>query len=213
MSERIASARHREAGFTLLEATLALAFLLPVLVGIVQMTSGISRTVEVNATSSQTQGMLQRAFQGLSRFVQAAKMSTLRMQAVQDDVDLALATSVGEWIDPTDDVWRPGLQFLSASGLLSMNASLNTSTRQVVFTRDGGELANLVDDDSDGLIDEGEITLLHEGTRVAVLRDVEICEFALEGRVLNVRIAVAQRMSDGRVERARMERAIYLRNN
>lgn len=207
------TSRRPDAGFTLVEAVLALTFLMPVLLGIVQLTGGLSRTVTTNAAAAQTQGLLQRAFQGLSKFTQAAKLSTLRMQAVQEDIDMARATTLGEWIDPTEGVWRPGVQFVSASGLRSMNAMLNTSTRQVVFTRDGGEFLNSLDDDGDGLVDEGEIVLLHEGSRVAVLRDVESCEFNLSGRLLELRIAVAQRLSDGRIERARMERAIYLRNN
>ena len=50
-----------------------------------------------------------------------------------------------------------------------MNARLNTALRQVAFTLDSGELANLVDDDSDGLVDEGQIKLLHEGREVAIV--------------------------------------------
>jgi hypothetical protein len=144
---------------------------------------------------------------------QTAKMSTLRMAAVQDDVTAGAASYVGEWIDPSELVWRPGVEFLSASGLLSMNARLSSATRRVVFTLDPGEVANGSDDDGDGLIDQGTITLLHETVEVAVVRDVELCEFELDGRLLRMRIAIARRAGDGRIDRARMERAVYLRNN
>lgn len=202
-----------ERGMSLLEALLAMTFLLPVLGGVVSLTAGLTRAVDTQSTSTQAQALMQRSFQVLSTFIQSAKMSTLRMQAVADDVTGSIATYVGEWIGPTELVWRPGVEFLSASGLLSMNARLNTSTRRVVFTRDGNELANGNDDDGDGLVDEGRITLLHDATEVAVVRNVEQCDFELDGRLLRMRVTVARRAGDGRIERAHMERSIYLRNN
>lgn len=206
-------ARSTQAGFTLIETLVAMAFLLPMLLGAVQLTQVIGRSVDTNATSTQSQAHLQRTLRTITEFVQTSKLSTLRMQATQADVDLGLATSIGEWIGATELVWRPGIQFLSASGLLSMNARLNTSTRHVLFTMEAGESANLVDDDGDGLVDEGQITLLHEGTEVAVVNRVEHCSFMLEGRVLHARIGVARRAGDGRIDRAILERSIYLRNN
>jgi len=205
--------RESECGLSMLETVLAFTFLLPVLGGIVGMTAGLTRAVDTQATSTQSQALLQRSFQTISTFVQSAKMSTLRMQAVTADVAGGLATSVGEWIGPTELVWRPGVEFLSATGLLSMNARLSTSTRRIVFTMDLTETANGTDDDGDGLVDEGRVTLLHEGTEVAVVRNVEVCEFELEGRLLRMRVAIARRAGDGRVDRARLERSIYLRNN
>lgn len=203
----------RERGLTLIEAVFALTFLLPILGGVISLTVGLTRAVDTNNTSTQVQALAQRAFQVMSTFVQSAKMSTLRTQAVAADVGSGAATFVGEWIGPTDLVWRPGIEFLSAAGLLSMNARLSTSTRRVVFTREPGELANGSDDDGDGLIDEGSITLLHEATEVAVVRNVEQCEFELDGRLLCMRMTVARRAGDGRIERAHLERSIYLRNN
>ncbi len=210
---RAIDTRADQAGFTLIESTLALVFLLPVLLGAVQLTRIIGRTVDTNATSTQTQANLQRTLRTITEFVQTTKMSTLRMQAVASDVNSGAATFVGEWIDPTDLVWRPGIQFLSASGLLSMNARLNTSTRRVVFNLEISESANLIDDDGDGLVDEGQITLLHEGNEVAVVNNVEFCSFMLEGRVLHTRVGIARRAGDRRIDRAVLERSIYLRNN
>lgn len=202
-----------EAGFTLVEVALAMAFLMPVLLGAVQLTQIIGRSVGTNATSSQSQGQLQRAFQLLSDFVQTSKMSTLRMQAVASDVALGYATAIGEWIDPTELVWRPGIQFLSATGELSINARLSTSMRRVMFGLERGELDNDRDDDGDGLVDEGFISLLHEGMQVAIVQHVEHCNFMLEGRLLHMRIGVARRAGDSRIDHAVLQRSIYLRNN
>ncbi|MEZ5963545.1 MAG: hypothetical protein R3F56_06835 [Planctomycetota bacterium] len=213
MKHRSDDATAPERGFSLVEALFAMTFLLPMLGGIISLTAGLTRAVDTRSTSTQVQALAQRAFQVMATFVQAAKMSTLRTQAVATDVGSGAATYVGEWIGPTDLVWRPGIEFLSASGLLSMNARLTTSTRRVVFTREITELANGNDDDGDGLIDEGNITLLHESTEVAVVRNVEQCDFELEGRTLRMRMTVARRAGDGRIERAHLERSIYLRNN
>jgi len=202
-----------ESGVSMLELLLGVAFLLPLLLGAVQLTQTVGKTVDSNATSSQCMAQLQRAFQTTAEFAQSCKMSTLRMRAVASDVALGLASAVGEWIEPSDLVWRPGLRFLSASGLLSMNARLSTSQREIDFVLDPGEVDNDLDDDGDGMVDEGQIVLLHEGTRVAVLPNVEHCQFMLEGRVLQIRIGVARRGGDGGVERAVLQRSVFLRNN
>jgi hypothetical protein len=202
-----------QAGFTLIEALVAVTFLVPVLLGAVQLTQVVGRSVDTSVTSTQSQAQLQRTLRVVSEFTQTMKMASLRMRAVAADVTAGIASNVGDWIDPTDLVWRPAVQFVSAAGELSMNARLSTSARQVVFTMEPTETANAIDDDGDGFVDEGQIRLLHEGNEIAIVHNVESCSFNLEGRVLRARIGVARRAGDGRIDRAVLERAIFLRNN
>ena len=149
---------------------------------------------------------------GLYRF-RTRPITTILMQAIQADVTAGRATAVGEWIPPTDLIWRPGIQFQSASGLLSMNAALSTSPRRLTFELEAGESANGVDDDGDGLVDEGGVRLLHDLVTIAVVRNIEICEFRLNGRMLRVRIASGRNDRSRTVIRAVLEQSFYLRNN
>ena len=94
-----------------------------------------------------------------------------------------------------------------------MNAALLTSPRRIVFALEASETDNDVDDDGDGLIDEGTITLLQNSITLAILKDVEECSFSLDGRMLMMRLQVARRNSEGRIYRCFLEQRFYLRNN
>jgi hypothetical protein len=140
-------------------------------------------------------------------------MTTIAVQAVQEDVIAGRATAVGEWIAPTDLLWRPGIEFQSASGLLSINAALSNSSRRLTFALEPTETANGLDDDGDDLVDEGEVRLVHDLVTVAVVRNVEDCMFQLDRRMLRVRTAGGRTDHTGRVYRAKLEQSFYLRNN
>lgn len=202
-----------QSGFTLLEMTLVVTILVPVLAGIAVTTQTVSSTMVSNTRNADSQTAVRRMGARVGGLLRPAKISSIKVQAVQADVAALRASAVGEWIDSTDLLWRPGLQFVAASGLLSMNAALSTSTRQFTFALEGTETANGVDDDGDGLIDEGEITMLQNGTTLAILKDVEECSFSMEGRVLSVRLRVARSDRQGIVYRSSLEQRFYLRNN
>ena len=110
-------------------------------------------------------------------------------------------------------IWRPGIRFQAASGKLFLNAALSTAPRTLTFEMEPGELANGLDDDGDGLVDEGAVTLVHDSITVTVVRNIETCEFAIEGRILTSRLRVAIRDSKGRIHRAYVEQQLYMRNN
>ena len=63
------------------------------------------------------------------------------------------------------------------------------------------------------LVDEGVITLLQNSTTLAILRDVEECNFLIDGRILRIRLRVARADANRRVYRAFLEKRFYLRNN
>ncbi len=203
----------RQGGFTLIEMSIVMTILVPILVGIAVTTSSVNDTMEANSRRADVMTYCRRMSQRIAKLVRPAQMTTIQVQAVQLDVTMLRAAAVGDWIAPTDLVWRPGLEFQSASGLLSMNAALLTSPRRVVFALEPSETDNDVDDDGDGLIDEGSITLLQNSTTLAILKDVEECSFSLDGRILMMRLQVARRNSEGRIYRTFLEQSFYLRNN
>ena len=206
-------ARDRQGGFTLIEMSIVMTILVPILVGIAVTTSSVNDTMEANSRRADVMTYCRRMSQRIAKLVRPAQMTTIQVQAVQLDVTMLRAAKVGDWIAPTDLVWRPGIEFQSASGLLSMNAALLTSPRRIVFALDASETDNDVDDDGDGLIDEGTITLLQNSITLAILKDVEECSFSLDGRILMMRLQVARRNSEGRIYRCFLEQRFYLRNN
>ncbi len=206
-------ARDRQGGFTLIEMSIVMTIVVPILVGIAVTTSSVNDTMEANSRRADVMTYCRRMSQRIAKLVRPAQMTTIQVQAVQLDVTMLRAAAVGDWIAPTDLVWRPGLEFQSASGLLSMNAALLTSPRRVVFALEPSETDNDVDDDGDGLIDEGSITLVQNSTTLSILKDVEECSFSLDGRILMMRLQVARRNSEGRIYRCFLEQRFYLRNN
>ena len=60
---------------------------------------------------------------------------------------------------------------------------------------------------------EGTITLLQHDITLAILKDVEECAFALDGRIMKMRLRVARRSSERRIYRTFLEQRFYLRNN
>jgi len=205
--------RGQESGFTMIEMAIVMTILLPILAGIAVTTSTVNSTVEANSRRADVMTYSRRMGQRIAKLVRPAQMSTITVQAVAQDVAMARAATIGEWIAPTDLVWRPGIEFKSASGLLSMNAKLSTSPRRIVFKLDPAETDNDADDDGDGFVDEGTVTLVQNNVTLAILRDVEECTFALDERMLKMRLRVARRATNGRVYRSFLEQQFYLRNN
>jgi len=180
---------------------------------ITRTTTVVNRTVDTNVSAAETVGYLRRASRRIAEFVRPGKLSTVMVPAIKDDVDAARATSIGEWIAPTDLVWRPGIEFKSASGLLSINASLSTLPRRLVHSLESGELPNDLDDDGDGLVDEGTIALRENGVTLSLIRNVEKFSLSLEGRLLRMRLRIARKDGEGRVLRSFLEQTFYMRNN
>lgn len=205
----------RENGFTLVEMVVVAAITVTMLAAVWNAATAVNSTVHSNARSADVGATVRGTMRQVGGFVRPAKMTTIIVQAVEADV-LAVpprATVVGEWIQPTDLVWRPGIEFESASGLLSMNAALSTAPRRLTFHLEPGELDNGIDDDGDELIDEGEIRLMHDTVTIAVVRNVEECLFQLEGRMLRVRLQCGRSDQRGTVFRVVLEQSFYLRNN
>lgn len=204
---------HPEAGFSLLELVLVLTVLVPILTGIAATSKAVNTTIDTNARNAEVVAYSRRICQRIGKLVRPLQMSTISMPAVQEDVDALRASSVGEWIAPSDLVWRPGIDFQSASGLLSMNAALSTSPRRIEFTLDATETDNDIDDDGDGLVDEGTITLTADGVTLAILSNVETCELSLDDRIITLRIGVARVDREKNVYRAQVEQSYFMRNN
>lgn len=204
---------HRQSGFSLVELMIVVAVLAALVAAVGTSAHVVNSTLNTNGVRADVTASAQRSIRMMGTFARSGKLSTIQVQAVAADVAALRATYVGEWIPPSDLVWRPGIEFVCAAGVLKINASLNTAQRRLTFELDPGEIANGADDDGDGLIDEGSVILKHDLSTVAVVHDVEDCSFMLDGRLLSIRLRCGKRDASGRVHRATFERAFYMRNN
>lgn len=201
-----------QSGFTLIEVVLVSA-LLAVAVGAVAM-SVRTTTQSLTADDLVARAMetLQRSAVRIALIARPCAITTYRVLSDSADVPVR-ATAPGEWIEPMDAEERSSIRFAAADGRLSMNAASLTTPRTFRLVLDDGETANAADDDGDGMIDEGRVTMTYNGTDVVMASNVESCTFELTGRLLTIRMRSAARGRGDNVQRFAIEETIYLRNN
>ena len=186
---------------------------IPIMVAISTTTGMVSSTVNANDQSAEVLETLRRSMQRVAQLVRPASLSTIRIQAIQAEVDAVKASIVGDWIDPTDLEARPGVRFESADGVLSMNAAALTLPREITFVMDTDEADNDLDDDGDGMIDEGRVHLLYDTTRFTLADSIEACSFTMDGRLMRIRMEAVRRDAKQRLYRATVVQTYFLRNN
>ncbi len=200
-------------GFTLIEVLIVTLIFIPIMVAISTTTGMVSSTINANDQSAEVLETLRRSMQRVAQLVRPGSLTTMRVQATQADVDALKAANVGDWIDPTDLDVCPGIRFQSASGVLSMNAAALTPPREITFVMDSDEVDNDLDDDGDGMVDEGRVHLLYDTARFTLADSIESCSFIMDGRLLRIRMQSARRDAKGRVYRATVGQVFFLRNN
>ena len=203
----------QERGFTLLEVCVVSAMLV-LLVGVVfTSTRTVTSTMSEDDIVAKSMEQLQRSAVRIAQIARPCSLVTYRMISTPWDVANLYATAVGEWVEPVDGQARSAIRFQSADGQLSVNAAALTSPRTFRLVLDDGELPNGVDDDGDGMIDEGEVMLDYDGSSVVMANNVETCNFTLDVRTLAVELRSATRRRDGSLQHFTIREHIYLRNN
>lgn len=203
---------NRQAGFTLVELTLVAALLAMVMAGVAAFLSAATTSIRLDDNVAVAMESLQRSAIRVSQVMRPCSISTYRVLSTQADVP-ASASAPGQWIEPVDGEARAAIQFRSATGELSLNAQRLTEPRSFRIQLEPGESENDADDDGDGLVDEGRLTLDYDGIPVALASSLEVATFTLTGRLLTIRVQSAVRTRAGIVQRFTAEEVLYLRNN
>ena len=93
-------ARDRQGGFTMIEMSIVMTILVPLMVGIAVTTSSVNDTMEANSRRADVMTYCRRMSQRIAKLVRPAQMTTIQVQAVQLDVTMLRAAAIGEWIAP-----------------------------------------------------------------------------------------------------------------
>ncbi len=201
-----------QGGFTLVEVTLVTALLGLILGAVAMSLQTTSQSLTADDQVGRAMESLQRCAVRIAHIARSCAITTFRVCSTAADVPLR-ATAPGQWIEPQDGEPRDAIQFRSADGRLSMNAAALTQPHEFRKKLDPGEVANGLDDDGDGLIDQGTLMMTYEGVEVELGHHVESVTFTLTDRLLAIDLVSGVRRRDGSVLHFKIHETTYLRNN
>jgi hypothetical protein len=194
--------RRGACGTTLVEMMVVCAILGPLLLAVLSGSAAVSRSLSTNVTQSTAIDRSRRACRQLAQLVQAASLTSLRVQ------------SGPNWVVPVAGVAYSTLRFRPLDRLGAAWGMVLEPARTFTFARDRTETANGRDDDQDGLVDEGSIEATHrDGSRRVLVSGVERVQYSVSGRVLTISVQAGLRDSTHRTHRATSQISISLRNN
>lgn len=159
--------RARRAGFTLLELVLTVALLGIVMSGVAMVGMTGQGLYEQTSLAERVET---RAVRAVDRIVR--------------ELDMLIATSMLQ--DPATQFGTEVLDYQFATGVVA-GAVVPGIPMQVVLEREPGEVDDAIDNDGDGLVDEGQVVLVRNPGGAGELRTV-LCTGVrelLEGETLN----------------------------
>jgi prepilin-type N-terminal cleavage/methylation domain-containing protein len=201
-----------QAGFTLVEMMIAASLLAVIMAFVANCVSFTTKAIDADEVTARAMESLQRSTLRVAQFLRPCSLLTYRVAAVAADVP-TLASAVGEWIEPNEGEARSAVSFQAASGVVSMNAAMLTTTHVLRFELEPTETDNDVDDDGDGWVDEGDVVLERDGTSIVLASRIEQMTCSLTDRLLTLVMATAVRKPGGGMSRFSIQEVLFLRNN
>lgn len=185
----------RESGFTLVEMSVTIVILVPVLYVALNTTGILTRSVATNERNATVHQTLTRVTNQLYTLTRPALTSTVQVRNNRTD----------GWSVPAPDTPYPALRFATDDPIEPIT--------ELEFVRDIGEISNGADDDGDGLVDEGSLQIRRGGDWITIATGIEALTFSLASRLMTFTMACAHRDDGGRVLRGRRDLRVYLRNS
>jgi hypothetical protein len=214
--------RSLQSGFTLLEAMVTTALVVPLLIAVVSTGDLVSKTLGANTAAADVVASIHDSTRRALVPLRAASKGTFEGGTVtaQTTTKLGLLgkllvftrTLVG-WTTTVDNTDYSCVRFASRHAASVSDGPSAPTSLQLEFAYDSTEIKNGIDDDGDGLVDEGRLFLTRPGGgRTVLLEGVESCTFKLDGRLLRAKMQVARKAPDGRLRRGVAEHVVFLRN-
>ena len=206
------NAKAADTGYTLVELTIAAVLLAGAMAMIAVSVSTASNSLHGDDLVAKGMESLQRSAVRVSQIMRPCSLTSYRVLSLRSDVP-AQASAPGEWIEPNDGEPRSAIQFRAASGVESMNAAALTDTRVLRLEPEASDPPDGVDNDGDGMVDEGYLVLDYDGIAVRLASNIERCTFTLTGRQLAIELHSAARRRNQTVQHFAVHETLYLRNN
>ncbi|HEX6811576.1 MAG TPA: hypothetical protein VF384_08140 [Planctomycetota bacterium] len=206
------AAQNRSAGMTLVEVTVVLAIMLPILLVITSATKAVMGSFKATESSSGEMETAQRCVADLDTVFRAGRRRTVEVKATQADVTALRATAIGEWCSMVTADPRTCLRLESTTGEDGPELIVPVRMNELAFVRDAAELADGLDNDGDGLFDEGSLKWTRGGFTSDIARDLEICTFQLDRDSVRVTLQFAVAGHGGTLRRTKLQHTVRLNN-
>jgi hypothetical protein len=205
----------RSAGFTLTEVAITAAVLVPLLLIIGTASKGVSGAIAANDRAAEINAIEERALGEIARVLHFGRIGTLMTQATSADVKAGRAAAVGDWFEMPFREPRSTIELWSLVG--DQGPALLPPGRlcTLEFVRSKKEKANGLDDDRNGLVDDGEVRCTLGNTSTRLLGGVELCAFTLDTGVLRVTLRYGKACPTGeglKVRRTTLNHTVFLHN-
>jgi hypothetical protein len=183
-------------GFTVVELLVTSAMMIVVMLAVFGTTQVVAKAVNTHDRAYEVDDAVRGALHRLSQIVQPADSATVRVRT----------SPGGSWIVPVTGTAYPALRFTAADG----------ATVAFEFVLDASEVANGTDDDGDGLVDEGSLTVATSATAAGrgtlLITGVEQCTFTMNGRLLQAVLRCTRRDQNRVLHSVTRAVKVYLRN-
>jgi len=161
------------------------------------------RSRQRSAGNAQAASQANAASLKVGSWIRTASLTSLRMKS-----------GGGTYVDPVDDTDYDSAQFQLVIDFAADLTPQLGGVRTLSYQREAGEIANGTDDDGDGLVDEGRITMIDgSGRRLGVVANVESLAIRKSGRSVTVTVTSAVRDASGRVHRTTAQQRVLVQNN
>jgi len=207
----------RTRGFALLEVLTTCAAMLPVVFAVMGTSTYTMKAIRANERAAASVVAIENADGRMEELVRSALLSSMTTDpaavAVWNSQQLRAGTAeqcltfqcVVNVEDATTGVSDP-------NGTYTMTGSGLSATRSLFFQLDATEEANGVDDDGDGMVDEGELVYADGDHLTTVQRGVEAFQITLVDRRLQLRMTCSVRDGDGNRRRVTLTQTYCVRN-
>jgi len=216
-------------GFTLIEIMIVVVVSVPMLAAVLTTSKAVGGLVHTNERSADAVNKLEETINKIGRFIRPASLATVETKATTADVAIVntqeqakLAADVnyvivvpteGTWLKSTIEGAKQSVRMQAPESVLAYSKTAMTTHRELEFVMDSNETDNDLDDDGDGLIDEGKLYLTYNGRRFLLTDGVENFTFTVNGSAVVVSLTVARMdQKDRRVHRATLARSFYMHN-
>jgi hypothetical protein len=148
----------------------------------------------------------------IERTLRSGRRRTLLCVATKTDVSLLRAATIGSWFPMPANEPRTELEVTWLTGDRELALLIPSQQLQLRFVRDPVDKADGLDNDRDGLVDEGSLQLFRGSQPTQLLGNVEVCTFKRVAIGIEITLRCAQLAGRGTWRRTNLTHTVVLNN-